>query len=47
MLIQIKTKKERLMMGGDFHAARCVPTFIEITEITEIGRKFREYRLGC
>lgn len=19
-------------MGGDFHAARCVPTFIEITE---------------
>ena len=34
-------------MGGDFHAARCVPTFIEITEITEIGRKFREYRLGC
>ncbi len=34
-------------MGGDFHAARCVPTFIEITERTEIGRKFREYRLGC
>ena len=32
---------------GDFHAARCVPTFIEITERTEIGRKFREYRLGC
>ena len=35
----------RKIYGGDFHAARCVPTFIEITERTEIGRKFREYRL--